>query len=119
MFADTIAITWNSVSKTLTRQTSGTYAAKYGLDDAGLRYFTLRIEHTVPPSSTSFGETHMARLDVAHYDATGKYLRTDSTWQVMKTTDSKQNSIELDYTAQALVDFLTDANIDKLIAREA
>lgn len=119
MFADTLAVTYNAVSKTLPRLTDGSYTAKYGLDDGGTEYFALRIEHTVPSSPTSFGESHMVRLDIARYDAEGIYLRTDSAWFVMKTTDAKQSSADIDLTAQALVDFLTDSNIDKLAAREA
>lgn len=119
MFADSLAVTYNAVSKTLTRLTDGSYSSKYGLDDGGTAYFTLRIEHTVPSTPQGTGETHMVRLDIDRYDAQSVYLRRDSAWFVLKTSDAKQVSVDLDYTAQALVDFLSDANLDKLIARES
>jgi hypothetical protein len=61
----------------------------------------------------------MARLDIDRYDAEGVYTRRDSAWFVLKTSDAKQDAEDMDYTAQCLIDFLTDANLDKLIAREA
>lgn len=119
MFADTLSVTYNAVAKTLTRMTNGSYQVKYGLDDGGTMYYNLRIEHTVPSAANGVGETHMIRLDIDNYDADGAYLRRDSAWFVLKTSDAKQDSTAIDYTAQALVDFLSDANLLKLVAREA
>lgn len=119
MFASTEDITFNAVTKTLTRLTNSPYKATYGLDDGGDRRISMKVEHTVPTSASGTGESHMIRIDIDNYDVDGVYERRDSVWFVMKTTDAVQNTAELDYAAQSLVDFLTDANVDKLLAREA
>lgn len=109
MFDSTETVTYNSVGKALVRQTStGPYKIKYGFDDAVTETFHLRLEHNVPTSPALGGATHMARLDIERFDAEGVYLRTDSAWLVLKTTGAVQNSAEMDLTAQALIDYLSD-----------
>jgi hypothetical protein len=78
----------------------------------------MSIKHTIPPKGES-GESHLCRLDVDYYDAENVLLRTSSAWTVIKTFDGVQLATASDNTTQALVDFLTDGNIDKLIARES
>lgn len=119
MFDTTEDVTVNSVAKTLTRQTDGSYKATYGLDDGGVSYYTMRIEHNVPSSPNGTNESHFVRLDCDRYDTEGVHTRQDSAYFVIKTGTSKQNTVELTHIANALAGFLTSANIDKLVAREA
>lgn len=117
-FADPISITYNTVAKNLvrTRPLDG-YGHQYELDE-GTEKYSLTIRHTVPQRGAA-GESHLVRLDVEHYDADGVLERTSSAWTVIKTFDGVQVAADSDYTAQALVDFLSDSNIDKIVARES
>jgi len=81
-------------------------------------YYSMRIEHTVP-ANNGFGETHMMRIDADQYDVDGVYSRRDSAWFVIKTTDAKQDSVEITNLALALVAKLDSTVIGKLVAREA
>nr|UJQ84876.1 MAG: hypothetical protein 2 [Leviviridae sp.] len=114
---DPISITYNGVAKSLAKIYNASGGIEYTLDEVTIRY-TLSVKHTIPPKGES-GESHLARLDVDHYDASNVLLRTSSAWMVIKTFEGVQLATASDYAAQALVDFLTDGNIDKLIARES
>jgi hypothetical protein len=120
MIGDTIGLTYNTVAKTLNKINQDGYGAEYYLDDAANNMrFSMSIKHTIPERGKA-GESHLVRLDVEQYDsATGEYSHMSSAWCVIKTSDAPQVAADVDYTAQALVDFLTDANIDKVIARES
>lgn len=114
---DPVAITYNGVAKNLAKIYSPNGGVEYTLDEVTIRY-TLSVKHTIPPKGGS-GESHLVRLDVDHYDASNVLLRTSSAWIVIKTFDGVQLATASDYTTQALIDFLTDGNIDKIIARES
>jgi hypothetical protein len=114
---DPISITYNGVAKSLAKIYSPNGGVEYSLDEITTRY-TLSVKHTIPPKGGA-GESHMVRLDVDHYDASNVLLRTSSVWTVIKTFVGVQLATASDYAAQALVDFLTDGNIDKVIARES
>lgn len=114
---DPLSITYNSVAKSLPLINRDNYGAEYYLDDGTQRY-TATVKHTIPAKGAT-GESHMLRLDVDYYDANGVLLRTASAWTVIKTFVGVQLSTASDYTTQALIDLLTDGNIDKLIARES
>nr|UJQ85342.1 MAG: hypothetical protein 2 [Leviviridae sp.] len=116
-FGDPIAITYNAVAKNLVKINQDSYGAEYYLDEGTTR-FHLSIKHTIPPKGAP-GESHLIRLDVETYDADDILLRTSSAWLVAKTFDGKQNTTTSDYVCQALVDLLTDGNVDKLLARES
>jgi hypothetical protein len=121
MIGDTIDITYNTVSKTLTRVNPNGYSSEYYLDDKAGNdmVFNLSVKHTIPPRGSS-GESHLARLDVEHYDSTsGEYTHTASAWMVIKTSDAPQVATDSDNAAQALVDAMSDTLIDQLIARES
>lgn len=112
-FGDPVAITYNTVAKNLAKVGHG----EYYLDEVTTRY-SLSIKHTIPAKGAA-GESHMIRLDVDHYDVDGVLQRTSSAWTVIKTFVGSQLATASDYTTQALVDLLTDGNVDKLIARES
>lgn len=116
-FADPITLTYATVATTMDRINQDNYGSEYyGVQ--GLNKLTLSVKHTIPARG-KFGESHLARLDVEHYDADGVLLRTSSAWTVIRTDNGIQDATSSDNAAQCLVDFLTDANIDKLVGRQS
>lgn len=115
MFAATIALTYGGVTKTLNRTNQDNGGSEYYLNDSLLRFY-LKISHTVPAKG-KYGESHLVRLDVEQYDALGVLLRTNSSWTVIKTFDGIQDDPGSEDTAEALVGFLTPANIASLVDR--
>jgi len=117
MFADPLAITYNSVVKNLNRVNQDNKGSDYYLDD-GTEKFSASVRHTIPARGGS-GESHMIRLDVDHHDATsGAFLRRVSTWTVTKTFDAVQDTTKSSYCLGALVAALTSTIQGKLLARE-
>lgn len=116
MFADPLSITYNAVSKALVRVNQDSNGSDYYFD-GGLDKFSINIRHTIPAKGQS-GESHMMRLDNDTYGADGTYIRRGSVWLVAKTFDKVQDTTTLAYTAKALTALLTNANVDKLLARE-
>jgi hypothetical protein len=116
MFADPLAITYNAAAKNLNRINQDGYTSEYFLDGTTLK-FTASVKHTIPAKGGS-GESHMLRLDVDTYDASGVYVRRCSAWVVAKTFDNSQNSTDLGYALDALITALTTTNKAKLLGRE-
>jgi hypothetical protein len=114
---DTISITYNAVSKTLARINQDNFGANYYLEDGLVRY-NLSIKHTIPARG-KFGESHLARLDVEHYDAEGVLTRTASSWSVIRTDGGIQDSTSSTRAVTALQSFLTAPNIAKIVGRES
>lgn len=114
---DPISVTYNTVAKNLVKINQDSYGSEYYLDD-GTERFTVSVKHTIP-SKGAAGESHLVRLDVEHFDAEGILQRTSSAWTVIKTFDGKQDVNSSQYATEALVDFLSDANIAKLVGRES
>jgi hypothetical protein len=117
MIGDTVALTYNAGTVTLTRNNQDNFGSTY-YGTSGTDKFNLNIKHTIPARGKP-GESHMARLDVEHYDALGVLLRTVSTWSVIRTDDSTQNALNAENAAKALTAFLSAANITKLVNRES
>lgn len=117
MLDNTLTVTYDSASVTLTRVAEQNFSSTYYGEDSG-RKFTLNVNHTIPARGSA-GESHLVRLNVEHYDAEGKYLRTSSAWTVIKTFDGTQDSNACAHTAAALQSFATVANTAKIIARES
>jgi hypothetical protein len=117
MLANTLTITYNAVSVTLTRATEANYQSSYFGENAGNK-FTLEIKHIVPARGSA-GEAHTAKLTVEYFDANGVYLRSESAWQTIKTFDQSQNSVTVSRTAKALSGLMTSAFVDQLVARES
>jgi hypothetical protein len=119
MIGDTISLTYNAGTVVLTKNDSmhgngGT--GYYGV--SGNDRFVLNVKHTIPPRGKP-GESHMARLDVEHYDALGVLLRTSSAWSVIRTDNGIQIPADSENAAKALTAFLSAANITKLVNRES
>lgn len=117
MIGDTITLTWNALSKVLNKINQDNYGAEYYLED-GTRRFTLSVKHTIPAKGKP-GESHLVRLDVEVYDANGVLLRTSSAWSVIRTDTGIQDQEESEDAAEALVAFLTAANITKIVGRQS
>lgn len=117
MIGETVTINHNSVAKTLKRINQDNFGATYFLDDGPVK-FNLNVKHTIPQRGKS-GESHLARLDVEYYDANSVLLRTASAWSVIRTDNGIQDPSASNYAASALQDFLTDANIAKIVGRES
>jgi hypothetical protein len=116
MFSDPLQITYNSVTKDLVRINQDSGGSDYYLDD-GTEKFSIAIRHIIP-SRGGTGESHMIRLNVEEFDAEGSYLRTSSSWGVIKTFDGVQNADNAGYAADALAALLTPTNVGKLVQRE-
>lgn len=122
MLGETIDITYDTVAKTLQRVNQDGFGANYYLDDKSVsnRVFNVSVKHTIPARGQS-GESHMVRLDVEQYDTASPYalMRTTSTWLAMRTDSSYQDQEISEDTAEAVVDFLTDAVITKIVGRQS
>lgn len=116
-------LTIGAVSYTLHRMNQDNYSSKYfGKAPDGLSQVTMTIAHTVPTKKGSGGESHLVRLDVEQFDANGVYLRTASSWQVIKTFDGTQANDLSEDVATALAVFLSahsSANIVAVLDRRS
>ena len=117
MIGDTVALTYNAGTVTLTRNNQDNFGANY-YGTSGNDKFNLAIKHTIPARGKA-GESHLARLDVEHYDAAGVLLRTASAWSVIRTDDGIQAATNSENATKALTAFLSAANITKLVNRES
>lgn len=117
MIGDTISLTHNGGAIVLTKINQDNYGAEYFLE-SGVRRFTMTVKHTIP-SRGAAGESHLVRLDVEVYDAGGVLLRTSSAWTVIRTDNGIQDQEESEDAAEALVAFLTAANITKVVGRQS
>lgn len=118
MFDNTMTLTIDNVDITLTRINQQDNRSMYhGAVDN--RKVSLTISHNIP-SRGQDGESHLVRLDVDHHeDVSGAYLRTSSTWMVIRTTNGVQNDFSSRIETQGLVDFCTAAFTDRVVGRES
>lgn len=117
MIGDTVSLTYDAVTKTLSKINQDNYGAVYYLED-GLERFTMSVKHTIPGRGKP-GESHLVRLDVEHYDAEGALLRTSTAWTVVRTDQGIQDSASSEAAANALVAWLSAANVTKIVGRES
>jgi hypothetical protein len=117
MIGDPITLTYNAGSITMNRINQDNHGSEY-YAQSGNDKFTLSVKHTIPARGKA-GESHLARLDVEHYDANGVLLRTASAWTVIRTDNGIQNVTNSENATKALTAFLTAANITKLVNRES
>lgn len=116
-FSDPISLAWDAGTVTMNRINQDNYGSTY-YGTSGVRRFTLNVKHTIPAIGQT-GESHLCRLDVEVYDATGAtLLRVASAWAVVRTSVGIQDQEESEDATEALVDFLSDANITKLVSRQ-
>jgi len=122
MLGDTIGVTFDAVAKTLNRVNQDGFGAQYYLDDRATsnRCFYVTVKHTIP-SRGSPGESHLFRLDVEKYDSAAPYalLRSASAWMAIRTDVATQDQEESEDTTECVVDFLSDANITKIVGRQS
>lgn len=122
MLGDTISVSYDGAAKVLNRIRQDGYGAEYFLDDRATssREFSVTVKHTVPARGES-GESHLFRLDVDQFDSASPYayLRRSSCWMAMRTEDNTQDQEISEDTAEAVVDFLIDATITKIVGRQS
>lgn len=117
-FSDPITFTYDAVAHTLNRVSQSNYSSIWYGTGTNLA-ITLTFKHTVPAIGAD-GESHLARVDVDHFDATtGAFKRRASAWTSIRTDGAPQDSENSEDVTESLVDFLTDANITKLVTRQS
>lgn len=114
--SDPISLAYNAGTVTMNRINQDNFGATY-YGEATDKKLTLNVKHTIPARGLS-GESHLVRLDVEQY-ASNEYVRTSSAWLVIRTDGGTQDANEVDLAAQAVVDLLSDANIDKIVGRQS
>lgn len=123
MLGDTISVTYDTVAKTLNRVRQDGYGAEYFLDDRAVsnRTFSVNVKHTIPGELGGSGESHLFRLDVDQYDTASPYafLRRSSAWMAIRTDYAAQDQEISEDTTEAVVDFLSDATITKIVGRQS
>lgn len=116
--SDPITFAYDGGNITMNRINQDNYGAEYYGEGTNLK-LTLTIKHTIPARGAS-GESHLVRLDVGHYDATsGELIRTSSAWAVIRTDDGTQDQENSEDAMEAIVDFLSDANITKIVGKQS
>jgi len=91
MFANTLSVTMDSGSVTLTRVNQDNFGSTYFGEDTN-RKIELVISHELPKTRGDAGESHLVRFNVDHYSVDGVYLRRSSAWSVIKTFDGSQDA---------------------------
>lgn len=114
---DPIALNYNGGVVNLARINQDNYGAEY-YAESGTSRFTMSVKHTIPAKGKA-GESHLVRLDVEHYDANGLLLRVASAWTVVRTDSGIQDQESSEDATEALVDFLSAANITKVVGRQS
>lgn len=117
-FADPITFAYDAGTVTLNRINQDNYGAVYFGSGTNLTV-TMTVKHNVPAIGKD-GESHLCRVDIDHFDATtGAHKRRASAWTAIRTDGSPQDSENSEDVTEALVDFLSDANITKLVSRQS
>lgn len=84
----------------------------------GTDRISLDVKHTIPAIGQP-NESHMVRLNVENYDASGVLLRMNSVWTVWKTFYGTQLSSELKEVSNSHDTFVTSTLVDQIIAGES
>jgi hypothetical protein len=116
MFADPLAISYDSVTKNQNLIKFDNRTSEYYLDDGSMK-FTTSIKHVVPTDG-AYGESHLVRLDIKYYDGNGVYLRKVGVWLSTKTYDGEQVTTDSDDAVTAFIALMTSGNITKLLGRQ-
>lgn len=115
MIGDSIALSINSVAKTLLKINQDNYGATYFLREAAAEY-TLTVKHTIPKGSSEV-ETHLFRLDVVDI-VDGVRSEPMSVWLSCKTNGAFDSTV-FNQRIMGLVDELDSTLVGKLINRES
>jgi hypothetical protein len=117
-FSDPITFAYDAGNITLNRVSNGSFSSVWYGVGTNLTV-TMTIKHTVPAVGSD-GESHLCRVDVDHFDSTtGAFSHRSSAWTSIRTDGMPQNSENSEDVTEALVDFLSDANITKLVTRQS
>lgn len=115
---DPLTFAYDGGNVTLNRINQDNYGAVY-YGEATDKKLTLTVKHTLVARGKA-GESHMVRLDVEHYDPTsGDLLRVASAWMAIRTDSGVQDQESSEDAAEAIVDFMTDANITKVVGKQS
>ena len=115
---DPLTFAYDGGSITLNRINQDNFGSVFFGTATGLNV-TLTFKHTIPPLGAD-GESHLVRCDVDHMDTTtGAFVRRASAWCSIRTDGAPQDSENSEDVTEALVDFLSDANITKVIGRQS
>ena len=115
---DPLTFAYDGGSITLNRINQDNYGSVFYGTGTNLTV-SLTFKHTIPPIGSD-GESHLVRCDVDHFDATtGAFVRRASAWTSIRTDGAPQDSENSEDVTEALVDFLSDANITKVIGRQS
>lgn len=115
---DPLTFAYDGGSITLNRINQDNYGSVFYGTGTNLTV-TMTVKHTIPAIGKD-GESHLCRVDVDHFDATsGAFVRRSSAWCAIRTDGSPQDTENSEDVAEALVDFLSDANITKLVGRQS
>lgn len=117
MFADPQSVTYNTVAKSLVTTARGDNSSVYELNDSGVKY-KLTLSHQYSKRNRV-----AARLERETYASdpivpAQNILAGATVTFVMDFPNVGLLPIDVSYLAQALVDWLTDANLLKLINNE-
>lgn len=117
-FADPLTFAYDAGNITLNRLAPVGNATVYFGYGTNLTV-TLTIKHNIPAVGAS-GEAHLCRVDIDHFDATtGALLRRSSAWANIRTDGGTQDVENSEDVTEALIDFLSDGNITKLVSRQS
>jgi hypothetical protein len=117
-FTDPITFAYDGGNVTLNRVGQGNFTSSWYGIGTNLT-ITLTIKHTVPAVGGD-GESHLCRVDIDHFDATTTlFKRRASAWCSIRTDGAVQDSEASEDVTESLVDFLSDANITKLVGRQS
>lgn len=117
-FADPITYAYDGGTVSLNRINQDNYGAVYYGTGTNLT-ITLTVKHTIPALGKD-GESHLARVDIDHFNATsGEFVRRASAWCAVRTDGAPQDTEMSEDVTESLVDFLSDANVTKLVGRQS
>jgi hypothetical protein len=117
-FSDPITFAYDGGNITLNRVGQGNFSSQWYGTGTNLA-ITMSLKHTIPAVGKD-GESHLCRVDIDHFDATsGEFVRRSSAWASIRTDGAAQDTEKSEDVTEALVDFLSDANITKLVGRQS
>jgi hypothetical protein len=116
--SDPITYAFNAGTITLNRINQDNYSSVYYGTGTNIAA-TLTVKHTIPKAGLP-GESHLVRFDYDELSATtGEIVRRTSAWVVVRTDIGGQDVEMSEDVAESLVDFLSDANITKVVGRQS
>lgn len=122
MLANSLTITYDAASVTLNRLTQTGYTGMFQGSDAVGNVLTLEVKHTFPSKPGGGVESHLAKLTYDEYalvEGVSTLIRQTVSHSVIKTNVGIENDGISLKVKKALDTFLTDANVNILLARRS